>query len=702
MLDRRDLFRYVSGVFLVLLLCFSVVDMGICQFRGRPSVSLYYYEHKVGADTRILMSVDNATNSQLIIFTRNADSKFQKMEPIYSEIDEAGNLRKVWNNYYSTAFKTILLGKPPDAPTVRRLQKIIGGPVDGVWGNETWLKFFDYINSKTRDREALDLQLTSAPAPVRVRINRLDTVLEKASDSQEKLKLLELLESSGEDEIADKQFPTILKEAYGELEVRLISTGTDPVVGSTKIDQVNGSTETDLVGGSGVTEYGDENMSQASGFLNSQTFWITVVIGMFLIYVLLLILVVRKQRRYRARMHANLRSQLNDLRFTMGAYNSQDGEPASLVESIEEVREHISIMQDRLIHSAAEKPSRVEKPILDTKDKAQIAGEVAELLGRNFDLLRNEIVELRERISHKSDADNEEELLPDLASLVIAISSKISKVNDEIAGMRDILETEQNEIQASPKNVADKEDEMAQKITDSWVEAEVLPDEHDRSAPSDDNLSVYREAMESNVEMLHRQKLMEIATSENEEELNFSRLWLFTEYWKLANFSDEVSIILDRVQDHLLKVDPRFAEIQKSLAPPKIQATNESNVIQEYEEFRRSIELLEVPSVTVDDGALKRLRSFIIVATDRFYAMSPCPEGIAEGILRMVSLRPMAVTIGVTRYNKEYHDMVLPDENSRPTDKDQSSWIIVDLRKRGYVDRRTGDVLRKATVVLGS
>ena len=424
-----------------------------------------------------------------------------------------------------------------------------------------------------------------------------------------------------------------------------------------------------------------------------------------------------------------------------------DGRDASLADNVIDIgKKAAAIRKDvESILSAVNKPPKGKNGggtvVLEDEERSKIANDVLDKLKYSFSTLNEKVDDLKTRIF----SDDSREDSPDLASRVIGISSEVSKANDKIVETAKTLETMQGELQSSLENLEKEQSKVAQEITDSStnvltnilsgffafvtsgkkagsptegegkaessaVEEEGASseyeqnasNEHDRSAPSNENMSVYREAMESNVEMLHRQKLMEIAASENEEELDLSRLWLFTEYCKLANFSDDVSRILYQVQDKLLEADPRFAEIQESLEPPKIQATNESNVIKEYEDFRRSIELLEVPSVTVDDGKLRGLRSFIIMVTDRFYDMSPCPEDIAEGILRMVCLRPMAVTIGVTRYNKEYHDMVLPDENSRPTDKDQSSWIIVDLRKRGYVDRRTGDVLRKATVVLGS
>ncbi len=677
------------------------------------------------------------------------------------------------------------MGKWPTAAAIQKLQRTIGGTADGKWGDGTWLRLFDYIHKKTDGREVADLQLMPAPDLVKARIYRLDTTLEKAPNLQEKRILLELLKTSGPNEIANMQFSMELKRAYGDLEVRLISAGTSP--GGAPAGTSSG-------GSTARTNPGDNNKNQANGLLNSLAFWIIVVLIVFLICVVFLMLMVKKQSRHRNKIYANLRIRFDELISIMGKHKTEDGNLMSLAESIAAVRKLTANMQDDLLRigrkvepqgnwGARNSPSMMSYLKPDTLKETRKRGrflnrvlgtyalselldsleEISDRIGQSESLkidgrdasLADNVIGIARRINHiREDVEyihlavrkpaKEEKLVRkednyEIATQVLnGLESEFGNLNDRFKSLEKIIFSEFVE-QKSPAPMLDgaeladrsqEAQELLKKMEGSLLELRV--EQHElqknlidsfsntvsnmvgglfagmssraRRSSSDRIDSTYRRAFQSNLDLLYRQRLMDIATSEDEYGddgyLNLCPLWAFIEYWRLTSNSDRISKLLVELQNQILKAKPALEETIVAFPPPLIESYDEQGVLKTYRDLRRQIDQFKSLPIFANNSELRRLQNHVVIIAEKLSNGKLGYEELYDGLLRLVSLKSISISIEHTMLDATLHEVVPPD--GEPAAGNHPFGTILRVVKPGYMDRKTGEVRRKTSVVVAA
>ena len=216
------------------------------------------------------------------------------------------------------------------------------------------------------------------------------------------------------------------------------------------------------------------------------------------------------------------------------------------------------------------------------------------------------------------------------------------------------------------------------------------------------------EILQSHLDLLYRQKLLDMATTDGNGEngLNVSRLWFFTEYWRSTTKSTDLSKSLKELQESLYLIEPQLNKLNNGFTFPTIERTSAKDMKRSYKKLKIKIEQFEDPFVLINNETLiNRLHNLITTSIDRLQYRKIGTEELIEGLLRMVSLRPIAISVGITRFDENYHNQLTPDSETEALIREmktQSGYqigIILKVVKQGYINKRTGGVFIKAQVV---
>jgi len=212
---------------------------------------------------------------------------------------------------------------------------------------------------------------------------------------------------------------------------------------------------------------------------------------------------------------------------------------------------------------------------------------------------------------------------------------------------------------------------------------------------SAETISEYHEILQSHLQSLYIRKLMQLAIPADKTTPNFNHLWFFTEYWNL-NSSNKLSESLGQLQEELIKIEPELEYLRKQTCPQIIEFS-EKNTLQDYlksyQEMRNQIEQFESPPIPIAEDKLPRLRNTVTRFIDRLDANQIDVEEKIETMLWLVSLRQLSIFEEYDTFYDKFHHFLGSEGSER------EPGTILQVRRRGFMDRTTGEIVRKAHVI---
>ena len=646
----------------------------------------------------------------------------------------------------------------PQKEYVKPLQETIGavdqdGTGDGIWGGGTWTKLFQYIRDNTDRQETVDFLPLGEH---QVRVYRLDTILLSKADSKEKKRLQKLLQDRIEADVKAASFPNILVEFYNNL----ISAATPAVTPTqdTSSKQPEPSTPEENIQPGKKAQPEKKTQPEKKGVPWWK--WFAIIIGSVVViggsY-----LVGRLKAYSLLTKHIKwLISIMGDPK-TTEPHLEQHNEllevpPPSLAEQIKDIKDKVSDIrrdvkkikdeipalasrtddeerntgagqrrQPNVFIMSESQPDKSKKEVFLSKWFSRKYWWLVEQIQKIVDIVGNP-----EIINTDLTYERKQRRLPppSLAEYIQAITFWVIEIKDDVENIRKIeiptpprepivdvqkiasavieklkqyripidVEAFIKEIEPLFDTIEEKSQERHKQVIEGQKSIiNKLQDIDTRERLSDDTISKYHEILQSDLRSLYAQKLMPALIPMGEEHLNFSDVWFFTESWKL-NSSNGLSDELEHFQEQLIGIESNLRELREQTYPRVIELSDKNTLqdyLSSYQEGRKQIEGFEPPYIPIVDDKLVQLQMTVILFIDRLDGIEIGYEGKIEAMLQLVSLRQLSIFEEHTTFREELHNIV---------DREASECepgTILQVKKRGFMDRKNGKIIRKAYVI---
>ena len=650
------------------LIFFLLLTGSICLAQvGRPPISLYYYE----SEGRILMCASGESGKQGVLFWLDENGDLHGMEPRRSNYQGEIMLEPAEHNL--VAFQRILLGLGKLDPLLEDYVKPLQVTIDvlrqdGDWGDRTWQKLFEYIRNNTSKAETADLQLGN----YRARVYRLDTIAKNRSNSKEKSRLQKLLQDSDEKKVKSRGFPMTLVKAYTDL----INVSMPDVISAQDIsaNQLNLTDTTNI-----QTEKGGIWIWVVLLIIVSITF---CVIGAFLERQFDLIARFRRGKKGREYGDSQLTEQINHLISVIGESKTaeqeimQRGEALTNITPTVYLTEQIKDIKNRIL--------AIRREVNKIQDKRTTLSDEEETILYQLKRIQDDVKDIHEtRISTSSQTTNlQEEMRQQLDNLANALNT----LQQEYKSVTEQLLEGQEVLKKGQKTLINRLRGVLRYIFKSKILIGV----------SSEMLSAYYEVLQSHLQLLHSQRLMQLAAPADEEQPNFNHIWFFTEYWKL-NSSDRISELLEQFQESLSKIEPELEQFRENRCPHIIEFSDKNTLqdyLNSYQDARNLIKQFEPTFIPISEDKLSRLRETVILFIDRLDGNEIFAEDKIEAMLRLVSLRQLPIFEGYSLSHDKFHRV-----SGRESSAEYETGTILQVRKRGFMDSTTGKIVREAYVI---
>jgi len=584
-------------------------------------------------EERILMCVSGESDKkQGILFTLE-NGGLHGMEPRRPTYQEETILELA--NPDLIAFQRILLGLGYLDPILEDYVKALQETINVLKQDGDWGdKTWTKLFQYIRDETDQQETADLQLGMNQARVYRLDTIVQNREDSKEKKYLQKLLQDSNEKNVKAKSFPMNLVKAYTDL----INAPTPAVTSA----QDTSSRQPDATP---QEEIQPERNGVSLG-------WVVLVI---IVSVIFGITVAFLERHFD--LIANLCGRRN-------------GKKEQIKDMVWEIRREVDKIQNKK-----------SPPFLEHIDEGE-------------DILY-QLKRIKDDVKNISDAGitkaaQSANVLEEMQQQMINAERKLFKRLDEMT----------DALKEHDKNIKEQLLE-ARKALVNWLRGvlsyifrgTILSREKENV--SAETISEYHEILQSYLESLYIQKLMQLAIPADKTTPNFNHLWFFTEYWNL-NSSNKLSESLGQLQEELIKIEPELEYLRKQTCPQVIEFS-EKNTLQDYlksyQETRNQIEQFESPSIPIAEDKLPRLRNTVTRFIDRLDANQIDVKDKIETMLWLVSLQQFPIFEKYDIFYDKFHRF-LGSEGS-----ELESGTILQVRRRGFMDRTTGEIVRKAHVI---
>ena len=197
--------------------------------------------------------------------------------------------------------------------------------------------------------------------------------------------------------------------------------------------------------------------------------------------------------------------------------------------------------------------------------------------------------------------------------------------------------------------------------------------------------------------VLYKQRLAEAAVLN--EKGNVSCVWFFIEHWKLKAEEPLISL-LSEFQEQMKRISPELENysferpsLSEKPSPGAGDGAALREFLSEYQQKKEYIQSKTFDEVHLQPEKRRQLQHTAYLLVDRIDEHQSATDHKIEQFLSLVGLRELFIRKGHTRFHEDLHNTIDRRESSL------EPGTIIEVTKRGFLDKTTGDIIRKAFVI---
>ena len=202
---------------------------------------------------------------------------------------------------------------------------------------------------------------------------------------------------------------------------------------------------------------------------------------------------------------------------------------------------------------------------------------------------------------------------------------------------------------------------------------------------------------QEHLDLLYEQKFAEAAAPN--EKGDVSCVWFFIEHWKLKAEEPLISL-LSEFQEQMKRIssEPENNSFERpSLGEKPSSGAGDGAALKEYllsyQQERASLLKMTFNGLHIPSEKRRQLQHTAYLLVDRIDEHQSATDHKIEQFLSLVGLRELFIRKGHTRFHEDLHNTIDRRESSL------EPGTIIEVTKRGFLDKTTGDIIRKAFVI---